>query len=95
MRTTLALVASLTLSGCLGMLSGTDEMQVLAKGFEGQLTATIHMDAGDAAESQCFRDQIDILGQGVHAVFAVLVAVRRNHSFTSLANTDTQALKGR
>ncbi|MCB9594750.1 MAG: hypothetical protein H6719_18665 [Sandaracinaceae bacterium] len=28
MRTTLALVASLTLSGCLGMLSGTDEMPV-------------------------------------------------------------------
>ncbi|MEZ5726003.1 MAG: aldehyde dehydrogenase (NADP(+)) [Paracoccaceae bacterium] len=41
--------------GPLGLVirvSGTDEMEMLAKGFEGQLTATIHMDAGDATEAR-------------------------------------------
>ena len=41
--------------GPLGLVirvSGVDEMERLAKGFEGQLTATIHMDAGDATEAR-------------------------------------------
>ena len=41
--------------GPLGLVirvSGTDDMERLAKGFEGQLTATIHMDAGDAPEAR-------------------------------------------
>ncbi|WBU52845.1 aldehyde dehydrogenase (NADP(+)) [Paracoccus sp. SCSIO 75233] len=41
--------------GPLGLVirvSGTDEMLTLAKGFEGQLSTTIHMDAGDAATAK-------------------------------------------
>ncbi|MFV0302171.1 MAG: aldehyde dehydrogenase (NADP(+)), partial [Paracoccus sp. (in: a-proteobacteria)] len=41
--------------GPLGLVirvGGTDDMEKLAKGFEGQLTATIHMDAGDAPEAR-------------------------------------------
>ncbi|AUH65027.1 aldehyde dehydrogenase (NADP(+)) [Paracoccus zhejiangensis] len=41
--------------GPLGLVirvSGTDDMEKLAKGFEGQLTATIHLDAEDAAEAR-------------------------------------------
>ncbi|PLS19856.1 aldehyde dehydrogenase (NADP(+)) [Neptunicoccus cionae] len=34
--------------GLVVRVDSTDEMQTLAKGFEGQLTATIHMDDGDA-----------------------------------------------
>jgi len=33
--------------GLVVRVSGTEEMETLAKGFEGQLTATIHMDDGD------------------------------------------------
>ena len=33
--------------GLVVRVSGADEMETLAKGFEGQLTATIHMDDGD------------------------------------------------
>ncbi|TRW98698.1 aldehyde dehydrogenase (NADP(+)) [Paracoccus sp. M683] len=41
--------------GPLGLVirvNGTDDMEHLAKGFEGQLTATIHMDAEDAPEAR-------------------------------------------
>ena len=38
--------------GLVVRVSGPDEMQTLAKGFEGQLTATIHMDAGDTAAAR-------------------------------------------
>ncbi|WP_299841755.1 aldehyde dehydrogenase (NADP(+)) [uncultured Paracoccus sp.] len=41
--------------GPLGLVirvSGTDDMEKLAKGFEGQLTATIHLDAEDAAKAR-------------------------------------------
>ncbi|MBE9638178.1 aldehyde dehydrogenase (NADP(+)), partial [Salipiger pacificus] len=38
--------------GLVVRVSGPDEMEELAKGFEGQLTATIHMDAGDTALAQ-------------------------------------------
>ncbi|XDB00316.1 aldehyde dehydrogenase (NADP(+)) [Sulfitobacter sp. LCG007] len=34
--------------GLVVRVSGIEEMQTLARGFEGQLTATIHMDEGDA-----------------------------------------------
>lgn len=33
--------------GLIVRVSGADEMETLARGFEGQLTATLHMDAGD------------------------------------------------
>ncbi len=41
--------------GPLGLVirvSGTDDMEKLAKGFEGQLTASIHLDAEDAAKAR-------------------------------------------
>jgi len=41
--------------GPLGLVirvSGDEEMRALAKGFEGQLTATVHMDDGDAANAR-------------------------------------------
>ncbi len=38
--------------GLVVRVSGADEMEALAKGFEGQLTATIHMDDGDTALAQ-------------------------------------------
>ncbi|MGI3170887.1 aldehyde dehydrogenase (NADP(+)) [Pseudooceanicola sp. C21-150M6] len=44
--------------GLVVRVSGPEEMATLAKGFEGQLTATIHMDAGDAPAA---RDLLPIL----------------------------------
>ena len=38
--------------GLVVRVSGGDEMEVLAKGFKGQLTATLHMDKGDTALAQ-------------------------------------------
>lgn len=38
--------------GLIVRVEGADDMRVLAKGFEGQLTATIHMDEADAAEAR-------------------------------------------
>ncbi|MBF9036765.1 aldehyde dehydrogenase family protein [Rhodobacterales bacterium HKCCE2091] len=38
--------------GLVVRVSGPDEMAELARGFEGQLTATIHMDAGDTGLAQ-------------------------------------------
>ena len=38
--------------GLVVRVSGADEMETLARGFEGQLTATIHMDEGDTALAQ-------------------------------------------
>ncbi|GHF45967.1 aldehyde dehydrogenase (NADP(+)) [Seohaeicola zhoushanensis] len=38
--------------GLVVRVSGPDEMEVLAKGFEGQLTATLHMDQGDTATAR-------------------------------------------
>ncbi|MDO6587249.1 aldehyde dehydrogenase (NADP(+)) [Salipiger sp. 1_MG-2023] len=41
--------------GPLGLVirvSGPEQMVALAKGFEGQLTATLHMDAGDSADAR-------------------------------------------
>ncbi|MBU3031079.1 aldehyde dehydrogenase family protein, partial [Paracoccus marinaquae] len=41
--------------GPLGLVirvAGTDEMELLARGFEGQLTATLHLDEGDAPEAR-------------------------------------------
>ena len=35
--------------GLVVRVTGPDEMETLAKGFEGQLTATLHMDDGDTA----------------------------------------------
>jgi len=36
-----------------------DEMEKLARGFEGQLTATIHMDAGDIADARRLRPVLE------------------------------------
>lgn len=38
--------------GLIVRVEGADDMRALAKGFEGQLTATIHMDDADAAEAR-------------------------------------------
>lgn len=38
--------------GLVVRVSGADEMETLAKGFEGQLTATVHMDDGDTAQAK-------------------------------------------
>lgn len=38
--------------GLVVRVSGADEMETLARGFEGQLTATLHMDEGDTALAQ-------------------------------------------
>lgn len=38
--------------GLVVRVNGADEMETLAKGFEGQLTATLHMDDGDLALAQ-------------------------------------------
>ncbi|TNF22842.1 MAG: aldehyde dehydrogenase (NADP(+)) [Rhodobacteraceae bacterium] len=38
--------------GLVVRVSGPDEMETLARGFEGQLTATLHMDDGDTALAQ-------------------------------------------
>ncbi|WP_424931202.1 aldehyde dehydrogenase (NADP(+)) [Amaricoccus macauensis] len=38
--------------GLVVRVSGEDEMKMLAKGFEGQLTATMHMDEGDTARAR-------------------------------------------
>ncbi|MCB1343577.1 MAG: aldehyde dehydrogenase (NADP(+)), partial [Pseudooceanicola sp.] len=38
--------------GLVVRVSGLDEMETLAKGFEGQLTATLHMDEGDTAAAR-------------------------------------------
>ncbi|MCO6384871.1 aldehyde dehydrogenase (NADP(+)) [Oceanicola sp. 502str15] len=38
--------------GLVVRVSGKDEMETLAKGFEGQLTATIHMDEGDTERAK-------------------------------------------
>ncbi|MFC4671827.1 aldehyde dehydrogenase (NADP(+)) [Seohaeicola nanhaiensis] len=38
--------------GLVVRVSGTEEMETLAKGFEGQLTATLHMDEGDTATAR-------------------------------------------
>ncbi len=38
--------------GLVVRVSGNDEMETLAKGFEGQLTATLHMDDGDTAQAK-------------------------------------------
>lgn len=38
--------------GLVVRVSGPDEMEALARGFEGQLTATLHMDDGDTALAQ-------------------------------------------
>ncbi|EEX12475.1 NADP-dependent fatty aldehyde dehydrogenase [Citreicella sp. SE45] len=41
--------------GPLGLVirvAGPEEMETLARGFDGQLTATLHMDAGDTALAQ-------------------------------------------
>jgi 2,5-dioxopentanoate dehydrogenase len=38
--------------GLVVRVSGKDEMEALARGFEGQLTATLHIDEGDAARAR-------------------------------------------
>ncbi|MFH5775217.1 aldehyde dehydrogenase (NADP(+)) [Paracoccus broussonetiae] len=45
--------------GLIVRVSSVDEMVKLAKGFEGQLTTTIHMDAGDLADAQKLRPVLE------------------------------------
>ncbi|HWL58656.1 MAG TPA: aldehyde dehydrogenase (NADP(+)) [Paracoccus sp. (in: a-proteobacteria)] len=45
--------------GLIVRVKSVDEMVTLAKGFEGQLTTTIHMDAGDLADAQKLRPVLE------------------------------------